>query len=53
MPHFPIDRNAERWLDRRAAADPSPPAEVLPERDELDPAIEWLAHLAAGRIGVR
>lgn len=53
MQHFPPDKQAERWLDRRAASDPTPPAEVLPESDERDPAIEWLAHLAAGRIEVK
>jgi hypothetical protein len=46
-------RNAERWLDRRAAQDSRPPAEILPENDEFDPTNDWLAHLAAGRIEVR
>jgi hypothetical protein len=63
MQHFPPDncdaqpvrgtgehRNAKRWLDQRAAQDFSPPTEILPEKDEVDPTIEWLAHVAAGRI---
>jgi hypothetical protein len=53
MQHFPPDKRAERWLDRRAAADPNPATEALPEKDEVDPTIEWLAHLAAGRIEVK
>lgn len=53
MEHFPLNKKAERWLDRRAAEDPSPPDDVLPENDEFDPTIDWLAHLAAGRIQVR
>jgi hypothetical protein len=50
MKHFPPDRKAERWLDRRAAQDSRPPDEVLSDNDEIDPTIDWLAHLAAGRI---
>ena len=51
--HFPPDEKTERWLDQRAASDSTPPVEVLPEDAEFDPTVEWLAHLAAGRIEVR
>ena len=57
MQHFPSDnrdaqpvrgtgehRNAERWLDRRAARDSRPPDEVLSDNDEIDTTIAWLAH---------
>lgn len=53
MQHFPPNRSAERWLDRRAARDSRPPAEVHSGKDETDAASDWLAHLTAGRIPVR
>ena len=53
MQHFPPDKKAERWLDRRAARDSRPPDEVNPGGDEIGATIDWLNHLAAGRIQVR
>lgn len=53
MRHFPPNRNAERWLDQRAARDTGTPAEVHSCKDELDAASDWLAHITAGRIKVR
>jgi hypothetical protein len=53
MQHFPPNKKAERWLDRRAAQDSRLPDEVNPSGDEIDATIDWLAHLAAGRIEVR
>ena len=52
MQHFPPNKKAERWLDRRNAGDFPAPAEVHSDNDEIDATIEWLAHLAAGRIEV-
>jgi hypothetical protein len=53
MQHFPPNRNVERWLDRRAARDSRPPAEVSRSSDEIDAATDWLAHIQAGRIAVK
>ena len=52
MRHFSPNKKAERWPDQNAASDPTPPSEVRPERDEIDPTIDWSAHIAAGRIPV-
>ncbi len=39
-------------VGRRNAGDSPAPAEVHSDNDEIDATIEWLAHLAAGRIEV-
>ena len=39
MQHFPPDKKAERWLDRRAAQDSRPPDEVKPNADDIEATI--------------
>jgi hypothetical protein len=53
MQHFPPDRKAERWLDRRAKRSSRAPDEVNTSAEEIDATIDWLAHVAAGRIEVK
>ena len=50
MQHFPPDRKAERWLDRRNADDSPAPAEVHSDNAEIDATTDRLARIAAGRI---
>lgn len=54
MQHFPINKEAERAL-RKRARDGEPRYEIEQHREDDEPegTAEWLAHIAAGRIQVR
>ena len=54
MQHFPPDRETERRAQRRSR-DAEPAAEAVQHRedDQIEAAVDWLAHIATGRISVR
>jgi hypothetical protein len=55
MQHFPLNGETERPA-RRSARDESvaiPNTEEHRDQDEIDATVDWLAHLAAGRIEVK